>query len=551
MKVIKLFFPLFICFCLVACSGNKQDYNLNFRNTDRSDFKWNASAKLFAEIDSNEIVNGKYPVLFNQNQDSTSFGLPLHTLLYQQIPLPSGLSEDAPVFISVRAKQLNVSQSRFQLYTLDKYDNIIYSDTLSLNNDNDWIKRSLMFPVENADKIVIGLYALGYEPSSVNNTLFPQKFWLDRINLTVNGKSIEKYSSNTAVSKTNINKENVKELVPENKGDLIKIIPENKRVIGIGKSVERSKKLDHIQLNWIKGLIESHNCKLIIFDMDMCAMYVGNLYALGVMEEDYLDKIEKKAGSYLSEETISFLKWLRNYNQSTDNKVVIQGMVGENYDASLNPLFDYISAFYNSQSASIITPLLSLVNKKETLPEAFNFASKSQELKQIMGIDFYSDLLYGLQQTNKFLRGNQYDYTVKFHRSLSYDYTIYQQVERCINQYIKEGEKTVILAPSSYLDKKGDIRLFPYIYTTGYYLDWKYKEHYYALSFHVEEESPRENSLEHQSSIFDLPCFYYSSSKMTDGNILYRSMREKNSQEYNYNYFPSHFDGFIFINEFY
>ncbi|MCC8147067.1 MAG: erythromycin esterase family protein, partial [Bacteroidales bacterium] len=348
------------------------------------------------------------------------------------------------------------------------------------------------------------------------------------------------------------------------------VIPPDKKIIGIGESIYGSKTMNHIEMELLKALVESNNCKLILFELDMYDVFLWNLYIQGIVGNNYLDKIKEYAVNNLlsEEEIVDFLVWLRKYNESKQKKVTIQGMVENNYNTLTNPLFDYVYAFYTDSSIQVIPQLLSYIHQGN-ISSAINLVRTSRELEELMGTSAFQDLLYGLLQMTRYTQ--DVEYSVNFHRKRSHDFSMYKNIEKFINQYTEKGETTALVAHASHVSKKGDISLFPNINSVGYYLKWKYGEQYHVIALHTGEgsfsteatnqdpylysvkalTSPPNNSLEQECLKLQKPCFYYSTSSMNKENMFYRSIGNNylENMEYQYNCFPVHFDGFIFVDK--
>lgn len=571
-KKAKHILILFFLSSLFCCSQDKTKtvYNLDFSTTEIKDFKWNYVFMPFIRIDSTEEkINGRYPVCFEQAPHSPLSIFPsLKLSLLQQLFIPQTSHLSDTVQISIRNKCCNLSEAWLKFFCMDANDDLVYSDSININNDSSWVYEELSFPVAHTEKMLLGIYALGYDyPSPKLRKV--QKLYLDRIGVSINNKNIEDYNYQPVIEKEVLNKKQIIELtLPEQNSFKQITVPSNTAIIGIGESSHGSQTMSEMEVQMMKNLIENHNCKLLLFESSIYPMLLANLYVQGKFSENdsILNEIAPYTG-YSSTQFCNFMGWLRTYNETAVEKVHIYGTLDLDYNFRINNLFDYLYAFYNNQTGSVIHPLLELLydRKFSLLKDTIS----STPLEQILGAHNYSDFMYALTKAeDHYTRLDSLSLNRNVHQFFMRDYQMFELSEKYMHENIKSGETTCIVAHLGHVSKKGYDS--PYFYSLGYFLNEKYKDSYSVIalfagkgkiaSFDVGDtlkqkpvvlNPPRGGSIESICSKIDLPCFYYPANNLSIGNYYYRQIGNAYTKqsEYWYGNLKSRIDGFIFSSE--
>jgi erythromycin esterase-like protein len=577
MSRIFLLFPVFLLSCLQEKVPAKIVYNLDFSITEIKDFKWTYSFKPYVYIDSTEEkINGKYPACFAQNPHEDTFLSSLNIspnlkiIIQQQLFIHQLFNIPDTVKVSIRNKSCNLSEAWLKLFCMDANDNLLYSDSIDINNDGCWVYKELSFPVMNVEKILLGIYALGYNyPSPKLREV--QKLYLDRIGVTINNKSVEDLNDQPIIEKVPLNREQIICLVPTDVNSFEQIpIPSNKTIIGIGESIHGSLTINEIEVQIMKNLIKNHNCKLLLIEASIYPILLANLYIQGKFPENntnILHEVALYTPFYSSSLFCDFMLWLKRYNETTTEKVHIYGTLDLNYHIYVNHLFDYLYAFYNKQTDGVIRPLLQMLYErkfavlKDTIP--------STQVAQILGKQNYSDFLYALTSVTQSLQTDSLSFNTRFHQTLMRDYQMFEIAEKYMSENIKIGEKTCIVAHMNHLGKKG--YGFPYFHSMGYFLEGKHKDNYFVTSVFAGKGSitsistkndtlkmepmnlnfPRDGSIESLCFKNNLTCFYYSTNNLHGSNFYYRNIGNAyiEQDEYGYGNLKSRIDGFIFSSE--
>lgn len=580
MLKLKYVFYLFIFFHINLLYGS--EYVFDFKNIRLEDDGWIVGISSVMQIDSLEIINNKHPIVIKQGDHPIDlpfeFKSPLVTLFYRQIPISKTLQSNDIVHVSITSKSLNLSEAVLKFFCLDLDDNIILCDSININNNENWKRQSVDFPLNSTTRIVMGIYAIGYDLPSIE-ALNPQKLWLDQIRCDVNNQPINSINSSIEIQENieiqeEINPDFATELNCPISQSLNNIyIPQYKSIIGVGEAVHGSKSINQIEIELLKNQIINKSCKLVLLEWDMYQIMTWNRFIHGQTSENYIDEIRNDLFSTLfSPEIFSdFLIWLRNYNYSTKDKVNIQGLMDYRYGWE-NFLFDYLYTFYNDSTASVISPILNLT-MLTSLPEALIESEKSkQSLKKIMGSTEYSNYLFALEKAvlNN-INNNKIPNKLNksFHDLQNRDISMAENMDRFLDLYLKDGQSVSVIAHYGHINRKVNLTNFPYIRSMGYYLSQKYGDKYYSLAIFPgegkifvlskkdtgwAEEIKLSNMLPHSLEYFcsqtNLSQFFYSTQNIKSNFLFFRSIGNKYiTDEYQSGNIKEQMDGLIFINQ--
>jgi len=585
MKKISLFFYLLSCSLLISCQSNHSaGLTFDFKNSQLQSEGWivNTITPPETRIDSTEEVNGKHPLVIEQTKYQGDLAKilpkskrPLLVSFYRQISL-SGLSNSIDtVTVNISNKSLNLSEAIFKIFCIDKEDDVILCDSININNENRWNTESISFPVNKIQRIIMGVFALGYDLPSPN-AYNPQKLWLDKINLRTKGQIL--------------NPDNQQQTLQEkiDSGHAIKINPldsqlskinisDDKRIIGIGEAVYGSETIDQIETELVKNIILHDSCRLVLFEGNMSQIMIWNQFVQGKTSEDYIDEIKKDLSftTLRSSEIIGdFLIWLRNYNNTSNEKVYIQGLT-DYYNKLGNYFFQYAYTYLNNSTSPRIVPLLKkLTMTNQNFPEALSYVQESKSsLETIMGNKEFANFLYALEKAagdNKVDSSNENRLNLMYHKLLQRNISMSENINRLVSLYLRNNQKACIIAHNGLINKKLCNDNFPYLYSMGYYLHQTYGDRYYALGIFPGEGSMAvladrtdsvlmkkvylkpllSNSLEYACSQSGLASFFYSTEYLKNNLFHYRSIRgQYPSEEYESGNLKTQMDGFIFVDK--
>lgn len=548
-------------------------YNLNFSNPDIHNFKWQYLQVPYVYIDSlSETIDGKYPMCFTEGPVSVTKN-PFLLTISQQLFVPQKLSYLDTIRVSIHNKCYNLSEAQLKLFCMDEHDNLLYVDSIDINNDSCWTYQHLTMPSFDTHKMLLGIYAIGYDlPHPKSRSL--QKLWIDRIDVTINDRHIEDYNYCPKPLEEDLNTDKLTPLSLSDE-DLFRSIPipDSVMILGIGESMHGSKTMNEVEVQLVKGVIKNSNCNLLLVEANMYEMLLANLFIHGFFDEDDMEVVQEVSAytaQFSPDVFCDFLLWLRKYNETATDKISIYGILDINYDVWANPLFDYLYAFYNSDNRDIINPILRLLYDKN--PDVLAEVKQASALQQIMGQNYYSDFVYALTKATVFYEDDKqilFSINDLMQRRWYRDESMFDNAAYFISKN-KDSRKTAcIIAHNGHIDCVG--RGFPHLRSMGYYLKEKYGAKYFTIGVfaglgnllsrdpfekgqaYCEKKLPTPliGSIEAFCSNAPYSYFYYPTNALSNSNFYYREIGNTyiESNQYLYGNLRNRIDGLVFLSQ--
>jgi len=229
---------LYLCMCGGLYSQQKAKYNLDFSDLSVDGFAWNQLNPSACKLDSTEKYNGKYPICI-ENEDFFSVRMGNYGSLSQLFVIPNTCKSSDSVKISITNKCMNIGEIQMKIFCYGYEDQLLYIDSVDINNDSIWSDYKSSFQLNNTAKMVVGVYFIGLH---LANEI--QNFWIDRISIQINNQDIENYAFNENPCIVPFNESEIMPLDIKDEKSFSKIpIPANKKVIAIGESINKSKQL--------------------------------------------------------------------------------------------------------------------------------------------------------------------------------------------------------------------------------------------------------------------------------------------------------------------
>lgn len=477
-----------LCLLLLAvsidCINAQSRYNLNFQGVDSINLKWVSSTRLLLRTDSSALVNGKYPLVLEQKNDNHSPYVSLLKVDLQQTFLLSDTLENANIKISINNKCLNMEKLFLKVISLNKHQEIVSTDSVDINNSEQWRKKTLAFGLKNAKFLVVGLD--GYSPDFQDK---PSKLYLDRISIELNNQDIEQISGIDYLEACKPMKLSKDIVVSDSlNADFINNIrlPDT-RIIALGETVHGSSSITECVLNIIKENILNNNCRCVILEEDMSMLLKLNLYVSGKLPEKSINDIEKDlSGIHFNKNTLlCFLSWLREYNQRTKGtKVRLWGM-DSIFLYERNALFDYFYAFYDIKYNEVFYPILENIKSLNFKQAILDVTTRSGILENVMGKEEFEKFMYVLEfykcSSDK---GNS---PIDSYLSLrNRDYFMFRNIDYFLMNHVAKDEKVIMYSHYGHVEKNVTLWVkFPELSSVGYYLNKKYQDQYAVVGIAV------------------------------------------------------------------
>lgn len=477
-----------LCLLLLAVSidyiNAQSRYNLNFQEVDSINLKWVSSTRLLLRTDSSALVNGKYPLVLEQKNDNHSPYVSLLKVDFQQSFLLPDTLENANIKISINNKCLNMEKLLLKVISLNKHQEIISTDSVDINNSEQWRKKTLTFGLKNAKFLVVGLD--GYSPNFQDK---PSKLYLDWISIKLNNQDIEQISGIDYLESCKPMKLSKDIVVSDslNAEFINNIRLPDKRIIALGETVHGSAEVSECVFNIIKENILNNNCRSVILEEDMSMLLKMNLYVNGRLPEKSIDDIKKDmSGTHIKiNALLRFLSWLREYNQQTkDSKVSLWGM-DSMFLYERNALFDYFYAFYEIEYHEIFYPILEHIKSLNFTQAILDTTAQSDILKNIMGKEEFHKFMYVLvfyKSSSDKSKSAIGDYLFLRNR----DYYMFRNIDYFLMNHVAKDEKVIIYSHYGHAEKNVTLWVkFPELSSVGYYLNKKYQDQYAVVGIAV------------------------------------------------------------------
>lgn len=334
------------------------------------------------------------------------------------------------------------------------------------------------------------------------------------------------------------------------------------KVIGLGEITHGTKNIGDSRSLFIKDLISQHNCKLVLLEIPFDLALLMNLYVTGQLDPSGKANLNKNMNLTFSgmDDFEELLEWIKNYNHSNLKPVRIFGIDNAAKSGNIDyPLMDFHLHLFGKE---IMFPYLSMFMKtgmKETLDKIRldQVVNKSLNKKDT---EFYKYFIsdYANQDNN---------INILKVWNIKRDENMFNRVRFLDSLYIDAGEKIVVLAHSWHLKKTPLITGLPSETMLGNYLDFYYKNSYFAINFTFGTgtflqdnctaisltidtiQKPRNQTLESYAYRTGVDFFYYPTNKLNSppSQMLGISRFKFGSDYIDFGNVKKRYDGIVFL----
>ena len=305
---------------------------------------------------------------------------------------------------------------------------------------------------------------------------------------------------------TNWINENSIELKEAGFSKLVKVL-NDKTVIGLGECVHASKTINNVRFDVAKALIENGDFNIVAFEMSFnTGLRINHFLQTG---EGDIEQILKESHFFLySVEMLDFIKWMKQYNENTDNPVNLYGFdIQSNIDLVEDMLKFYVQT--DKESENLTASLIEIFKNNNI----WSFGKYPDSLQDsVLKIISRLSEKHTLNRKEYVLKAGfvEYEYAEKRLDVLSNalqminsDYARYTLMRDSCNveliRWMKdfEGEKSkvILFAHNGHLGKslywqprvrtlstEGFYEYTPQEHITGYYLSKIYGDKYYFIA---------------------------------------------------------------------
>lgn len=485
----------------------EEKYSLNFRIVDNS-LEWFSdtnNSKIHFCVDS---TDNHLPIKFSQAEKwgfREKMNMNLHASLLLLPALPDSLLQ---VKISYTCK--NLKTGRLFVYSLNKQMNIVKRDSICLQNDDNFREDALVMPTKDACFLFLSLQAAGKDSTYTKHIVgpivqtIPHEISIQRITLLSGGTCINDLPFED-IEASKVDKTKILALPSDAllTGEQLSRI--SGRITALGETVHGSGKIGRATTDFIKSSILNNRTNLILCEQPLLMMLFFNRYVQGSNAIDD-KKIEELTKMIIgdAESIIALTKWLREYNKTATEKVMIGGMDCQYEKNELERfLKDYLQTVNQEARSSAVDSIISVLElrdadkiKEMAITTLHLMKDNRQELSDVLAEDveiitFYLESLIKAEVTDK----------SSYHER---DWRMFENVSFFMDYHCKPHQTAVIschLGHANYLDT-----LIPSEKSFGYYMKTAHGDDYVCIAQTVYQDTVKAHvKIELDKKVLPLP----------------------------------------------
>ena len=315
-------------------------------------YRWNMHTTDYfqrVEVDSTENISSA--TLWVRDEEKGKIG----TL----IPVYQLNNGNTEITASIKYKTLNCQRAFITLNSIGDCEQLLRSDTIELPLSETWKEISKKVKIKDTHLLNVFIEAVGSELAF--NNIRVSDFKLEANGVRLRNETAPK-NDNTPLKKSDV--------IPLNGVDFGKIPSINSRIMAIGETVHGSKTLGHMAFDSIKERITKQGCDLVLHEYPLEYSFYVNRYVKNDPRFNLKDIERYMEGSLSSEHTIDFIKWLRAYNSTHNNRVSLWGMDMESLDvASSVDLSEFVKTLCLNRETPETDSIVKRLLNWETLKE--------------------------------------------------------------------------------------------------------------------------------------------------------------------------------------
>ena len=275
------------------------------------------------------------------------------------IPVYQLNNGNTEITASIKYKTLNCQRAYITLNSIGDCEQIIKSDTIELPLSEAW--KEVSKKVKIKDALLLNVFIEGIGSELAFNNIRVSVFKLEANGVRLKNETAPK-KDNTPLRKSDV--------IPLNGVDFSKIPSMNSRIMAIGETVHGSKTLGRLAFDIIKERIIKQGCDLVLHEYPLEYSFYVNRYVKNDPRFNLKDIERYMEGSLSSEHTIDFIKWLRAYNSTHNNRVSLWGMDMESLDvASSVDLSEFVKTLCLNRETPETDSIVKRLLNWETLKE--------------------------------------------------------------------------------------------------------------------------------------------------------------------------------------
>jgi len=315
-------------------------------------YRWNMhTTDYFQRVEVDSTENIPSATLWVRDEEKGKIG----TL----IPVYQLNNGNTEITASIKYKTLNCQRAFITLNSIGDCEQLLRSDTIELPLSETWKEVSKKVKIKDAHLLNIFIEGVGSELAF--NNIRVSDFKLEANGVRLKNETAPK-NDNTPLKKSDV--------IPLNGVDFSKIPSINSRIMAIGETVHGSKTLGRMVFDIIKERITKQGCDLVLHEYPLEYSFYVNRFVKNDPRFSLKDIERYMEGSLSSEHTIDFIKWLRAYNSTHNNRVSLWGVDMESLDvASSVDLSEFVKTLCSNRETPETDSIVKRLLNWETLKE--------------------------------------------------------------------------------------------------------------------------------------------------------------------------------------
>ena len=449
----KLYAILIASSCLLIGSTNTTAREKTFG------YRWNMHS---TETFANAVIDS------TENDTSVIFGVRFEEKgkIGTLVPVYQLDKHGAEVTASIRYKTLNCERAYITLNTIGAGEQFLRSDTIELPLTEEWKEVSKKVKIKDAYLLNVFIEAIGSELAF--NNIQVSAFKLEANETQLKNETAPK-SDNTTLKKSDV--------MVLNGVDFGKIPSMQSRIMAIGETVHGSKTLGRMAFDIIKERIIKQGCNLVLHEYPLEYSFYVNRYVKNDPRFKLQDIERYMEGNLSSEHTIDFIKWLRAYNSTHNNRVSFWGIDIESLDiASSVDLSEFVKTLCSNRETPETDSIVKrLLNWETNEDDSLQLTRADGAVGKWLTADERQILKLCLQLNKE--RSETYE------RLTNRDETMAKTAFALIDILASNGAKATIYGHFMHLNYLvgGDMKELNN-YSAGHRMKAKYKDNYQAIA---------------------------------------------------------------------
>ena len=367
---------------------------------------------------------------------------------------------------SIKYKTLNCQKAFITLNSIGDCEQLLRSDTIELPLSETWKEVSKKVKIKDAHLLNIFIEGVGSELAF--NNIRVCAFKLESNGVQLKNETAPK-SDNTSLKKSDV--------ITLNGVDFSKIPSMQSRIMAIGETIHGSKTLGQMAFDIIKQRITKQGCNLVLHEYPLEYSFYVNRYIKNDPRFKLQDIERYMEGNLSSEHTIDFIKWLRAYNSTHNNRISFWGIDIESLDiASSVDLSEFVKALCSNRETPETDSIVKrLLNWETDAEDSLQLTKAEGAVGKWLTADEREILKLCLQLNH--------ESSETYERLTNRDKTMAKTAFALIDILANKGALATIYGHFMHLNYlvAGDMKDLNN-YTAGYHIKAKYKDDYQAIA---------------------------------------------------------------------